>query len=624
MKNFKFSDTKKVDSIDFNNKLKAAALTLVLALPIVGCGGGSSDTVTPFRVTESYDNRAIATAIDSTEDSVVTSGIFINTRTPLESGSVAPAAEANPGQGIFVVKHDNKGDKVWDTVIRDQEWNSVAHMAIDGSDGSIVVVGHTGPLPIEDADLTALDMFDNAVAKDEGVQPIGTRPGLPLGAAKLNRSWLVVKLDKDGNELFRRNWRECFPDTYDYAASEFLCTCEAKHVAIGSSGNIYIAGTGGSPWPMEKVQLVAYNSSGDVLWDELRRDFHIGPLDTSNISFAEPIDATSETNGLADAAQYKVSNYDTARLFHYGWDLDIDSSGAEEVVYATVPTETKSLRGMLAIDESGDLVASRRTFFDDLITTIKPINSDRLLVGGQIDNPDGGDNAQASVDLIDGGLNTVASYSYSVFDGVTFDMVQPQSDSVVAAANILGIANKDVSLFRLDGIDGDQLNIAWDNLYSSTPLTIPVLDGILESYSVDNGQRLFQNSSGELILVGDALRTEGILEIDMPAEDFVEPLITGGLSSKLFGFIPLLSANFNVDLNLPDALHLSILAADSLRFEVKLDPDSGEITKSKGVMSEELSTPHVIAQRENGKLVRVSRSWKYDDNSLRSINIIQQ
>lgn len=605
-------------------KLKTLAILGVSALTLWGCGGGGGDTTTPYRVTESYDNRAIAAAVDETEDSVVTTGIFINTRTPLEAGSVAPAGEANPGQGIFVTKHNKAGEKVWDAVIRDQEWNSVAHMAIDGTDGSIVVVGHTGPMPIEDSDLTALDMFDNAVAKDEGVAPIGTRPSVPNAAAKLHRSWLLVKLDKDGTELFRRNWRECFPDTFDYSVQEFLCTCEAKQVAIGATGNIYISGTGGSPWPMEKVQMVAYSSTGDVLWDDLRRDFHVGPLDLSNVTFPEPLNASAEQSGLADASAYKVTNYDTARLFHYGWDIEVDNSGAEEVVFATVPTETKSLRGMIALNADGDRVATRRTFHDDLITNIKPMNESRLLVGGQIDNPDGGDNAQANVDLLDGDLNTVASYSYSVFDGVTFDMVQPSADSVVAAANILGIANKDVSLFRLDGIEGDQLNISWDNLYSSTPLTIPVLDGILESYSVDNGQRLFQSAGGSILLVGDAMRTEGILEIDMPAEDFVEPLISGGLSSKLFGFIPLLSANFNVDLNLPDALHLSILAADSLRFQVTVDPDSGEITKSKGVLGEELSTPHVITQRSNGKLVQVSRSWQYDDNSLRSVNIIQQ
>ena len=606
-------------------KFKQFSLPVFFAVAtLVGCGGGGGDTVTPYRVTESYDNRAIATAVDGSDNSVVTTGIYINTRTNLEASGVSPSAAADPGQGIFVVKHGSDGKKVWDTVIRDQDWNSVAHMAVDSIDGSIVVVGHTGPMPIEHEDLTALDMFDNAVAKDEGVTDIGSRPGVPVGAAKLERSWLIVKLDSDGNEVFRRNWRECFPDTFDYSSDKFLCTCEAKQVAIGSTGNIYVVGTGGSPWPMEKAQLIALDSNGQVLWDELRRDFHIGPLNTSAINFAEPINASSEYQGLTSGDSFKVANYDTARIFHYGWDLSVENQSEGEIVYATIPTETKSLRGMLAVNENGDLVASRRTFFDNLITTIKPIDNERLLVGGQIDNPNGGDNAQASVDILDGNLNTLASYSYSVFDGVTFDMVQPGPNSVVAAANILGIANKDVSLFRLDGVETNQLNIRWDNLYSSTPVTLPILDGILESYSVDNGKRLLLNNSGSLTLVGDALRTEGVLEIDLPAEDFVEPLISGGLDSKLFGFIPLLSANFNVDLNLPDALHLNILGADSLRFEATIDAEEGTITKTKGVMSEELSTPYVIAQKPNGSLVLVARSWQYDENSLRAVEVIQK
>lgn len=604
-----------------STRIKNSCLSIALVLPLFACGGAGTDIVTPYRVTESYDNRPIATAIDTTEDTVVTTGITINNRTQLKNMTVA-AVEASNGQGIFVAKHDNKGVLVWDATIKDEDWNSVAHMAIDGRDGSIVIVGHTGPMPIEHDDLKALDMFDDAVAKDEGVA--GVRPAVPVGAAKLERSWLIVKLDKTGNEVFRRKWRECLPDTYDYENNQFLCTCEAKQVAIGGSGNIYVSGTGGSPWPMEKVQIVAYGTDGAVLWDELRTDFHVGPLNTSGITFSAPYDATSEKEGLSDSSAYKADNFDTARLFHYGWDLKIDATSGNDVIYATMPIETKSLRGMLALNEQGDIVSSRRNFFDDLITTIKPISGDRLLLGGQVDNVDEFDNAQASVDLVDGELNTVASYSYSVFDGVTFDMVQPDTDSVVAAANVVGIANKDVSLFRLSGIDSDQLTINWDNLYSTTPVSLPILDGIVESYSVDNGKRLFLKSTGELLLVGDGLRTAGIISIDLPDEDFVEPIISGGLDSKLFGFIPLINANFNVNINLPDELHIGIMGADSVRFEVTLDPALGAITKSKGVLSEELSTPYVIAQRPNGKIVQVARSWQYDNNSLRSIEIIQQ
>lgn len=605
-----------------NKSTKRLCISLVVALPLVGCGGTSSGISTPYRVTESYDNRAIATAIDESDDTVVTTGIFVKARTQLRTETAA--VEDNRGQGVFVAKHDNKGTLVWDRTIKDQEWNSVAHMDIDQRDGSIVVVGHTGPMPIEDDDLTALDMFDDAVAKDEGVAALGSRPGVPIGAAKLERSWLIVKLDKNGNEVFRRKWRECLPDTYDYTSKQFLCTCEAKQVVIGGTGNIYVSGTGGSPWPMEKVQIAAYDAAGNVLWDELRNEFHIGPLDTTGIVFDEPNDASAEQVGLANPAAYKVSNYDTARLFHYGWQMKVDSSGGSDVVYASMPIETKSLRGMIALNEQGDIVSTRRAFFDDLITTIKPISENRLLVAGQIDSEGGFDNAQPSVELLDSGLNTLASYSYSVFDGVTFDMVQIETDSVVAAANVIGIANKDVSLFRLDGIDSNQLNIRWDNLYSTTPVSIPILDSIVESYSVDNGKRLFKKASGELFLLGDGLRTDGIWNIDLPDEDFIEPIVSGGLDSKLFGFIPLLSANFNIDINLPDVLHIGIMGADSVRFEVTVDPELGTITNSKGVLSEELSTPYVMAQRPNGGIVQVTRSWQYDDNSLRSVKVIQQ
>ncbi len=611
-------------NFQYSRRLTTIAL---LTIPIFACdlglGGTSSNTASAFRVTESYDNRAIATVVDDGDNSVITAGIYVNTRTTLDGLLDTLMNEDNPGQGIFVIKHNSSGLPVWEKEIHMEEWNAVTHMAINEQDGSIVIVGHTGPMPIDDSDLKALDMFDDAVAKDADVTPLGTRPSIPYGAAKLERSWLLAKFNRQGQELFRRTWRECLPDTYDYNKGKFLCTCEAKQVAIGGTGNIYVSGTAGSPWPMEKVHIAAFDTNGNVLWDDLRSDLHIGPINLVGGSLPASPGTNDERTVFDNPDTFKTKNYDTARLYHYAWDLKVENNGNEDTIYATIPAETKSSRGMVKLNQNGDLLASRKLFTDDLVTTIKPLASGKILIGGQVDATGSVDHGEPNVTLLSSSLNDLSTYSYSVFDGVTFDMVQAESDTVFVGANVIGIANKDVSLFKLSGVDSNQLSIEWDNLYSTTPITLPILQDLLQSYSVDNGKRLLLNGNGTLALVGDAYRTEGVLTIDMPDEDFIEPIISGGLTSKLFGFIPLVSANFNVDLNLPDELHIGILGVDSVRYEATIDPVSGNITANKGVLSQELSTPYVIAQRANKKLVQVTRPWQYDDNRLRSITVLQ-
>ena len=572
---------------------------------------------TEFRVVESFDNKGVATAVDMVDDTVVTTGIYVGTRATLTDSDVIQEILSGDGQGIFVTKHDNAGALLWSNTVKMDEWNSVSDMKIDQTDGSIYLVGHTGPMPVQDIN-QVLDMFDNAVSKDSELTDLGIRPDVPYANAKQKRSWLIVKLASDGTEIFRRTWRECLPDTYDWATNEFLCANEAKKLTIGESGNIYVVGTGGSPWPMEKVQIASFDSLGNTLWDELRTDIHVGPLVATG-TLPAVLDTVAEAAILNDPSQYKVVNYDTSRLMHYAWSIEATSSNDGDVIYVTIPAERKDLRGVVKLNQDGDIIASRKNFYTDLITTIKPLVDGRVLFGGQVDAPGTNDHGESLVMLADSDFAELDSYSYPVFDGVTFGLVTEGSDVVYGAVNTFGIANRDVSVFKLTGISNNSLNIEWDNLYSTTPFTIPGLGDLLEAFSVDTGKELLMEN-GNLVIVGDAYKTEGVLVIDLPSEDFIEPIITARLKGKGLGFIPLIDLNFNVNINLPDALHLSITGADSVRFKVALDPATGVISKADGFIGEELSA---VAQRANGKLVQVTRTWAYDDNNLRRITVRQ-
>ena len=599
--------------------LKKALIICSSVFALTAC---DEDIASSYQVADSFDNRAVAVDVDVADDTVVTAGIYVGTKSMLgilldPDSTVTDAFAAGEGQGVFVIKHDADGSLLWEKSIKIDEWNSVSDLQIDQADGSIVLVGHTGPMPSL-GDGQVLDMFDDVIAKDSDLTLLGTRPDVPYDTAKLQRSWLIVKLNSEGNEVFRRTWRECLPDTYDWVANQFLCTCEAKKVALGNTGNIYVSGTGGSPWPMEKAQIAGFDSNGNSLWDGLRADIHVGPIKVANSPSV--LDAVAETAILNDPEQYKVINYDTSRLLHYAWDLQVTGSSNGDVIYATIPTERTDLRGMVKLNQAGDIIASRKNFHRDLIATIEPVSGERVLLGGQVDDPTSSDHAEANVTLVDANLNTLSTYSYGVFDGVVFDLVTDGNSTVYAAANVIGIANKDVTLLKLTGIDTNALSIVWDNLYSTTPFSIPAIGAVLEAYSVDNGKSLTIDSDGSLLLAGDAYKTEGILSIDLPGEDFVEPIIEVSLKTTLFGFIPLGRINYNINVNLPDALHFDITQGDSIWFNATFDPVTGERVDAKGTLGQELSA---VTQRIDGSLVQVTRPWYYDEENRRAVTVRQ-
>ena len=599
--------------------LKKALIICSSIVALTGCFD-EPEVTSEYRVVESFDNRAIDVNIDAADDAVVTAGISIGTKSMLgvlldPDSTIADAFSAGEGQGIFVVKHDAAGVLLWEKSIKIDEWNSVADIQIDQFDGSIVLVGHTGPMPAMGSE-QAIDMFDNVVAEETSV--LGARPEILWDSAKLLRSWLVVKLDSQGHEVFRRTWRECLPDTYSWSTDQFLCTCEAKKVALGDTGNIYVSGTGGSPWPMEKVQIIGFDSNGNSLWDDLRSDIHVGPIKVANSPSV--MDVAAETAILNDPEQYKVTNYDTSRLLHYGWDLAVTSSNNGDIIYATIPAERADVRGMVKLNQEGDIVASRKHFYGDLISRLELVSGERVLLGGQIDDPASSHHAEANVTLVDAGLNTLSAFNYLVFDGVIFDLLVDGDSTVYAAANVVGIVNKDVSLFKLTGLDTNSLSIEWDNLYSTTPFTIPAIGEILEAYSVDSGKSLTFDSAGSLLLVGDAYKTEGIFAIDLPSEDLIEPIVASALKITGLGFIPLIDVNFNININLPDALHFTITQGDSIWFNATFDPLTGDMTNADGTLGQELSA---VAQRADGSLVQVTRPWYYDDNNLRRVTVRQ-
>ena len=601
--------------------LKKALIICSSVVALTGCFE-EAEIASSYQVEDSFDNRAVAVDVDATDDTVVTAGIYVGTKSMLgilldPNSTVTDAFAAGEGQGVFVIKHDAAGKLLWERSIKIDEWNSVSDVKVDQADGSIVLVGHTGPMPSAGGG-QALDMFDDVIAKDSDLTPLGTRPELPYDTAKLQRSWLIVKLDSQGNEVFRRTWRECLPNTYDWNADQFLCTCEAKKVALGNTGNIYVSGTGGSPWPMENVQIAGFDSNGNSLWDGLRSDIHVGPIKVANSPSV--MDAAAETAILNDPEQYKVINYDTSRLLHYAWDLEVTASNNGDVIYATIPTERTDLRGMVKLNQAGDIVASRKNFYSDVIAKLLPISGERVLLGGQVDEPGSSRHAEASVTLVDADLNTLSMYSYGVFDGVTFDLITDGDSTVYAAANVIGIVNKDITLLKLTGLDTNSLSIVWDNLYSTTPFSIPAIGDVLEAYSVDNGKSLTLDSEGSLLLAGDAYRTTGILSLDLPSEDFVEPIIAVSLKTYLFGFIPLGSVNYNIYVNLPDALHFDITKGDSIWFNATFDPLTGRRVDAEGTLGEELSA---VAQRVDGSLVQVTRPWYYDAENLRAITLRQ-
>ena len=580
------------------------------------------EIVSSYRVVESFDNQAVAVGVDTADDTVVTTGISVGTKSMLgilldPDSTVTDAFAAGEGQGVFVVKHDASGNLLWEKTIKIDEWNSVSDLQIDQLDGSIVLVGHTGPMPSAGSK-QALDMFDGVIAEDSDLTALGARPDVPYDTAKLLRSWLIVKLDSQGNEVFRRTWRECLPDTYDWSANQFLCTSEAKKVALGDTGNIYVSGTGGSPWPMEKVQIVGFDSNGNTLWDELRTDIHVGPITVPSLPAV--LDVAAETAILNDPEQYKVLNYDTSRLLHYAWGLEVTSSNSGDVIYATIPTERADLRGIVKLNQAGDIIASRKNFYGDLVATLEFVSGGRVLLGGQIDDPASSRHAEANVTLVDADLNVLSTFSNIIFDGVMFDLVVDGDSTVYAAANVVGIANKDVMLFKLTGLDTNSLSIVWDNLYSTTPFTIPAVGEVLESYSVDNGKMLTIDSAGSLLLAGDAYKTEGIFAIDLPSEDLIEPIIASALKVTGLGFIPIISVNFNVNINLPDALHFTITQADSIWFNATFDPLTGDMIEAEGTLGQELSA---VTRRVDGSLVQVTRPWYYEDDNLRRVTVRQ-
>ena len=599
--------------------LKKALIICSSVFALTAC---DEDIASSYRVTQSFDNRAIAVDVDMADDSVVTSGLYVGMKSMLgilldPDSTVTDAFAAGEGQGVFVIKHDSTGALLWEKTIKIDEWNSVSDVKVDQLDGSIVVVGHTGPMPSTGSE-QALDMFDDVIAKDADLTPLGTRPNLPYDTAKLQRSWLIVKLDSQGNEVFRRTWRECLPNTYDWNAEQFLCSCEAKKVVLGNTGNIYVSGTGGSPWPMENVQIAGFDSNGNSLWDDLRTDIHVGPITAPNAP--DIVDVAAEAAILNDPEQYKVLNYDTSRLFHYAWDLEITSSSNGDIIYATIPTERADLRGMVKLNQAGDIIASRKNFHNDVVATIQLVPDGRVLLGGQTDDPASDLHAAANVTLVDADLNTLSTYNYDVLDGVTFDLLIDGNSTVYGAANVAGEVSRDVASFKLTGLDTNSLSVVWDNLYSTSPAVIPEIGEILNVYSVDNGKKLTIDSKGSLLLAGDAYKTEGVLTIDLPSENFVEPLIDVGITLKYYGVVPVIGANFNFNINLPDGLHFNISQANSIRFNTTFDPLTGEMIKVDATLGEELSA---VTRRADGSLIQVTRPWHYEDDNLRRVTVRQ-
>ena len=603
--------------------------SLVIAagfIALTACGGGGggdnarSETASLFGVTESFDNQPTAMAVDNIDDTVVTAGTYIKFTITLMDILLDPSANLigslgdDDGQSVFVVKHDKSGAKVWDTTLALDEWNSVTDIAIDQNDGSIVLVGYTGPLPTDDIDLLALDIVDDPVLHDDELMPFGQRPQVPVGAAKLLRSWLIVKLDSEGNEVFRRTWRECLPDTYDWNENQFLCTCEAKKVVISDTGNIYISGTGGSPWPMEKVQIAGFDSNGNTLWDDLRTDIHVGPLQASNLP--PVLDAIAERNILNNPESYKVINYDNTRLLHYAWDLDVTSSGGDDTIYATTPTENKELRGVVMLNQHGDITGSRRHFYPDLVTTILPTTNGRVLLGGQVDKPGTNDHAESNVTLVNSDLNTLSSYSYGVFDGFVFDLVSDDTTSVYAAANVVGVSTNNISLYKLGGLESNSLSITWDTLYNG---------------GVDTGKRLMINSAGELTILGNSYSSDDFgsngvnneVSLILPEADTIGPniILSGrGTIGRIYYVIPAIVYKYQVATNIPEPSD-PIPVIDITRFQAWFDTSSGGQHESENVGGEALTA---IAQRDNNDVVQATIPWRYSDDSLRKVTVRQR
>jgi hypothetical protein len=209
------------------------------------------------------------------------------------SGRVYMTGRTDDGTTVdfLTAAFDSAGVELW-TAQRDGHAGGhagAAGVALDESTGRVYVTGtsSTGSAPIlltVAYDELGSELWARTSGSSSAALPccivVGSNghvvvAGYSLGGAGRLDDFLTVAYDSQGNELWRRE-RDNGSGTDDRATA----------LAVGPSGNVYVAGGASSDFQWD-VLTVAYDSSGDELWarlwdgeahsDDFGHDLDVGP-----------------------------------------------------------------------------------------------------------------------------------------------------------------------------------------------------------------------------------------------------------------------------------------------------------------------------------------------------------
>ncbi|MHA1999327.1 MAG: SBBP repeat-containing protein [Promethearchaeota archaeon] len=216
------------------------------------------------------------------------------------------------GRDFVVIKYDSDGNKVWDAVWGGGNYDSSYRIVVDG-DGNVYCVGET--------------------------ESYGS------GAEDL----VLVKFDKDGNELWYRMWGGAGNDW-------------GKDLTIDSNGNIYCVGSSNSflDSNYHDIIIVGFNPAGNIIWNETWGWSSLHPVMNAFYDYGQGI--TSDGNGnifvIGTTHKYDPSWSDVALLA-----FKPELSGGDNSGGANVPgfMSMHVLLG-LALGFVGILFLSRKNF----------------------------------------------------------------------------------------------------------------------------------------------------------------------------------------------------------------------------------------------------------------------
>jgi outer membrane protein assembly factor BamB len=136
----------------------------------------------------------------------------------------------------ITAKYDENGNKLWSAQHHGpkKNYNHVSYLGVDTS-GSVYVVGYN--------------------------KKKSTRPHVPGPKEVIKKSYITIKYDSNGNEL----WIEDFSGPEDIEA-------EVEGIEVNDSGIVYLIGvdyitkSGSKIWPKSKVFILKQDTNGNQLW----------------------------------------------------------------------------------------------------------------------------------------------------------------------------------------------------------------------------------------------------------------------------------------------------------------------------------------------------------------------